>query len=458
MRRRIVMSGLAMVATTAGLLTGMVPAVSASSGGVITFAYEDPSTGGNPAMPALIAAAGAQFSKEYPGWSVKADDIKATENAYYIKMDLQSSNPSTAPDVLYEDTFLVNSDVAAGYLAPIDQYVSKWSGWSEFSSAAQAAAKGVDGHVYGVSMGTDTRGLWYNKSDLQKAGIAVPWHPKTWTAVLKAAEAIKASKADAGVTPLNVYAGVGAGEGTSMQGFEMLLYGTNNPLYDSATNKWEDAGAGWLSTLNFYKTIYSQGLALSPQTELAPTIGTTIAGQLLPQNKLAIDLDGSWMSSAYWGPKGLYPWANWSKVIAVTGMPTENGQGGGLISMSGGWLLSVGSHAANKQMAFNFIAIALDKENSLNFDINGGQIPVRKDVATNPAYLNANAAFGVMSSFVPFTHFRPAYSSYPKLSNEIQLVTGQVMTGQATPAQAEATYNKYLSGLVGSKDTESAPM
>ena len=52
------------------------------------------------------------------------------------------------------------------------------------------------------------------------------------------------------------------------------------------------------------------------------------------------------------------------------------------MSMSGGWLLSVGSHAANKQMAFNFIKIALDKENSLNFDINGGQIPpVRKDVA-----------------------------------------------------------------------------
>jgi len=109
-------------------------------------------------------------------------------------------------------------------------------------------------------------------------------------------------------------------------------------------------------------------------------------------------------------------------------------------------------------MAFNFITIALDKENALNFDITGGGIPVRKDVATDPAYLKANAAFGVMSSFVPFTHFRPAYSAYPKLSNEIQLVTGQVMTGQATPAQAAATYNKYLSGLVGSKNTESAPM
>ena len=45
---------------------------------------------------------------------------------------------------------------------------------------------------------------------------------------------------------------------------------------------------------------------------------------------------------------------------------------------------------------------------------------------------------------MPFTHFRPAFTVYPKLSNEIQVITGQVMTGQATPAQGVATYNKYL--------------
>ena len=56
------------------------------------------------------------------------------------------------------------------------------------------------------------------------------------------------------------------------------------------------------------------------------------------------------------------------------------------------------------------------------------------------------------SSFVPFTHFRPAFTTYPKLSNEIQVITGQVMTGQATPAQGVANYNKYLVSLVGKSD------
>jgi len=456
MRRRIVASGVAVAAlTSGGLLTGLAPSVSASSGGVISVAFQVGSAS-NVELPRLMQTVAGEFAKQYPGWSVKLDPINAPENPYYTKLDLMSSSASTAPDVMYEDTFLVNSDVAAGFLAPIDQYLANWSGWKEFSPAAQAAAKGIDGHIYGVSMGTDTRGLWYNKSLLAKAGIALPWHPTTWAQVISAAQAIK--KAEPGVIPLNLYSGVGAGEATSMQGFEMLLYGTNNPLYDTATNKWEQAGAGWVATLNFYKTIFGQNLGPSPQQALSPTIGGTVAGTLFPQNKLAIDLDGSWLSGAFWAANGSYPWPQWSKVVSETAMPTENGQAGGKVSMSGGWLLSVGSHAANKQMAFNFVALALDQQNSLAYDIGAGQIASRNDVASDPSYKDSNASISTMSSFVPFTHFRPAYTAYPKLSDEIQVITGQVMTGQATPAQGAATYNKYLIGLVGAKAVEAAPM
>ena len=149
---------------------------------------------------------------------------------------------------MYEDTFLVNSDVTAGYLAPLNAYVSKWSGWKEFSPAAQDAAKSSSGQIYGVSMGTDTRGLYYNKVVFAKAGLPVPWHPTTWAQVLSAAAKIKAT--EPGVTPMNVYGGTGQGEGSTMQGFEMFLYGTNNWLWDSTHAKWEKAGAGFQATLN----------------------------------------------------------------------------------------------------------------------------------------------------------------------------------------------------------------
>ena len=188
MRRKFLVSGLAVMAlTSGGTLTAVASPAFASSGGTISVAYENYGT--NITINNLMAKVKGEFQAKYPGWKVNLEPIAAPENAYYTKLDLMSSSASTAPDVLYEDTFLVNSDVAAGYLAPLGSYLSKWSGWSQYSAAAKAAAKSNDGHTYGVSMGTDTRGLWYNKQLLAKAGVAVPWHPKTWADVLAAAEA-----------------------------------------------------------------------------------------------------------------------------------------------------------------------------------------------------------------------------------------------------------------------------
>ncbi len=411
--------GSAFVATT-------VPAT-AASGGTVSVAYE--SFGSNITLQQLMTKAKAEFQANYRGWTINLEPIAAPENDYYTKLDLMSSSASIAPDVLYEDTFLVNSDVVAGFLAPIDSMVKAWPDWSQYSPAAQAAARGANGHIYGVSMGTDTRGLWYNKDLLAKAGIKLPWQPKTWADVVRAAAAVK--KADPGVIPINIYSGVAPGEGTTMQGFEMFLYGTNNPLFDYSTGKWEMAGAGFTAALNAYKTFFSRGLAETPQEVSGTTWGDEVGARLLPQGKLAIDLDGSWVASE-WAKTGVAPWPQWSTLMGEAAMPTENGQAPGKVSMSGGWLLSVGSHAPNKQMAFNFITIALDYQNSLFYDIGAGQIATRADVASAPSYEDANNSVSAFSSYVPFTHFRPAFTAYPKLSNEIQLLTGQVMTGQAT--------------------------
>jgi multiple sugar transport system substrate-binding protein len=436
------------------MLTAVTP-VSASTGGVITVVYQ---IQGNPSwVEVLVNKVAPEFAAKYPGWTIKGEPItNPAENAYYTKLDLMNASASTAPDVMYEDTFLVNSDVTAGYLAPLNSYLANWSGWKEFSPAAQAAAKSTNGNIYGVSMGTDTRGLYYNKVVFAKAGLPVPWHPTTWAQVLAAAAKIKAT--EPGVTPMNVYGGTGQGEGSTMQGFEMFLYGTNNWLWDSTHGKWEQAGAGFEAALNEYAQIYhSDNLGPSVQTALGTTTWQTVQQGLMPTNKLGIDLDGSWVVGTYI-PGGAKPWPGYAQDLGVAPMPTENGQGPGHVSMSGGWLLSVGSHATNKQMAFNFISMALDQQNSLYYDIHATQVASRLDVASAPAYKAQGSITAQFATFVPFTHFRPAFSAYPKLSTEIQEITGEVMTGQQTPAQGAAAYNKYLIATVGASNVEAAPM
>lgn len=79
-------------------------------------------------------------------------------------------SPETAPDLVHEDTFLINSDITSGCLKPLDPCLAKWQDWPQFIDTAKAAARAEDGKTYGVPDGTDTRGLWFEKGVFKKAG------------------------------------------------------------------------------------------------------------------------------------------------------------------------------------------------------------------------------------------------------------------------------------------------
>ena len=443
------------LAAVAVLLLSGAAACSSDNGGssakTITVAYQK--FGAFVQMDDQMQKVKTQYESAHPGYTVKLVPIEASENDYYTKLSLMNRTASTAPDVMYEDTFLVNTDIQAGFLAPLDEYLGTWADWSQFSEAAKGAAKALDGKTYGVPMGTDTRALWYNKDLFAKAGLPVPWQPKGWDDVLAAARTIKAKLP--GVTPINVYSGKAAGEASTMQGLEMLLYGTSDQLYDSTTNKWTPAGQGMLDSLTFIKTIWSEKLAPDPQDALNPNVGTTVATDWLPNGKLAIDLDGCWINGN-WLDSGTKPWPQWSTVLGQAPMPTQHGQAPGSTSMSGGWVLSVGSHSKNKQAAFDFVATALNKENSLAYDIAAGQIAERADVAADPSYLASNPTLKFFTDLVNTTHFRPAYADYPHVSDAIQVAMEAVMTGQQTPQQAMAAMTDQIKSAVGADKVAAA--
>ncbi|KQO63541.1 extracellular solute-binding protein [Curtobacterium sp. Leaf261] len=393
------------------------------------------------------------YEKKYPNITVDLVPIQAQENDYYTKLALMNKAPATAPDVMYEDTFLVKADAQAGYLLPLDKYTAKWDDWSKFYDNAKKAGQGVDGKTYGVPMGTDTRALWYNKEIFKKVGLPVPWEPKTWQDVLDAAKTIKDK--DPGIIPFHMYSGKPQGEASTMQGFEMLLYGADgsgDTLYRD--KKWVTGSQQFVDALQFIKDVYQGGLGPTPQQELDPNVGTTVANTWLPKGQLAIDLDGSWQSGT-WLKTGTAPWSDWSNVMGQAPMPTQNGQAPGYNSMSGGWTLAVGAKSGNPQAAFNFITMALNKEGSLKYDIQNSQIAVRSDVAEDPTYDASNPTFKFFSGLVEHTNFRPATSDYSQVSNAIQVAMESVMTGQQTPKQAAATYDQSVIGVVGKDHTVS---
>lgn len=396
-------------------------------------------------MDDYLAGIKKQFEKENPGKKVELVPIKAPDSEYYTKLQQMLRSPKTAPDLVYEDTFLINSDITSGYLKPLDPYLAKWKDWDQFIDTAKAAAKAEDGKTYGVPDGTDTRGLWFDKGIFEKAGLPTDWQPKTWDDVLAAARTVKEKVP--GVTPLNVYTGKPAGEAATMQGFEMLLYGTGDgtadPLYDKGTKKWIAGGQGFKDALGFVHTVYQEKLGTDVSQALDPNIQTIVRGELLPKGKLAIDLDGSWLPQD-WLPGSGHEWPEWSKELGLAYMPTQHGQAPGKVSMSGGWTWSIPAKAGNPDLAFKFIQTMQTKANAQKWYIANSGIAVRKDVASDPAYVKAQPGIKFFTDLVSSTHYRPAYPAYPKVSTAIQEAMEGVTTGDASVDKAASDYDDAL--------------
>ncbi|GAA2343275.1 extracellular solute-binding protein [Streptomyces cuspidosporus] len=392
-----------------------------------------------------LAGVKKDFEKANPGKKVKLIPIQAQDNDYATKVQQMMRSPKTAPDLVYEDTFRINSDIKAGYLRPLDDYLDKWKTWDRFVDTAKAAAKAEDGKTYGVPDGTDTRGLWFNKKIFAKAGLPADWQPKNWDEILDAARTIKEKVP--GVTPLNVYTGKAPGETAVMQSFEMLLYGTGeNPLYDPKAKKWVTGGKGFEDSLNFLKTVYSEKLGPDVSDALDPNVGTTVYSEWLPEGKLAIALDGSWLGQN-WLKTGGKPWPEWSKTLGQAAMPTQNGQAPGKVSMSGGWTWAITAKSKNPDLAWKFIEQLQTKKNAVEWCVVGAQIAVRDDVAKDPRYLSSMPGITFFTGLVKYTHYRPALPVYPQVSTAIGEAMESVTTGDASPGEAAKSYGGQLDSI-----------
>jgi multiple sugar transport system substrate-binding protein len=393
-----------------------------------------------------------QFESQNAGVTAELVPIQASENDFYTKLDLMMKSADTSPDVVTEDTFLINSDAAAGFLEPLNDRVANWSDWNNFVEAMKKGGSSNDGKIYGIPYSTDTRGLWYNTNIFKKAGLPVPWEPKSWDDVMTAIKTVKQKAPD--VVPFWGYVGKATGEATTMQLFEMLLYGTDDTLYNPSTDKWIVKSPGFKDSLQFVHDVFTKGLGPQMSQILNAQAGNTENTQLMPKEKIAIALDGNWIPSA-WIENGSAPWPDALKVYQLAAMPTQKGQSPGYTSMSGGWALSVSSKSKQKDLAWQFIQMATNKENNKWLNMKQGNLSPRNDVAQDPEYMNTpGQAFAQATNFTKFTHFRPANTQYPAVSTQIQTIVESVATGALTPEAAMDQYAKSVERIVGKDKIE----
>ena len=120
-RRRSCAALMAAVGATAGLVaTGAAAAREGRSPWFSPLDYN-----GNDTLDNWITAAAKSFEKSHPNVTVDIRNIVTnSESTYYAKLDLAERSSSTTPDISYEDSFLVQSDAAAGYIRALPQLTS----------------------------------------------------------------------------------------------------------------------------------------------------------------------------------------------------------------------------------------------------------------------------------------------------------------------------------------------
>ncbi|MBF6045854.1 extracellular solute-binding protein [Streptomyces sp. NRRL B-1677] len=441
---------LALLAVT-GLTAASLTACGQGSGGgdpdTVRIAYQRNTDNKNRIVDDYLAGIKRQFERAHEGKKLELVPVQAAQADYYAKLQQMMRSPKTAPDIVREDTFLIKSDIKAGYLRPLDDELAGWKDWARFAPAAKASAQGEDGKTYGVPDGTDTRGLWFNKELFARAGLPADWRPRTWNDVLDAARTVR--KKVPGVIPLNVYTGKAPGEAAAMQGFEMLLYGTGkDPLYDPAAGKWVTSSRGFRDALEFVRTVFAEKLGPDPADALDPNVDGRVATDWLPSGRLAIDLDGSWLGK-YWQPAGTRPWPQWTSVMGRAPFPTQNGAAPGAVSMSGGWAWSVSAKSGKADLAWQVIETLQTAENATTWTVSDGQIAVRDDVAASRTYLSSMPGVDFFTGLVPYTHYRPALPLYPQVSSAIRDAMEAVTTGDASVVQAAKRYDEELTSVAG---------
>lgn len=441
---------------SAGSTASSSSASSAASGAAsgdaktLTIAYRDPDNNGQENYMYKW------IMQSYNNWD-KKDQVKlvtqpivANDSDYFTKVQTEMQDKKTSPDLFFEDTFQLNTDVAAGYVADLSSYTKDWEDWNngKIIESLKEGVKGSDGKTYAVPTSTDVRGLWYNKDVMEKAGLGRDWQPKSWQDILDACAAIKKNCAS-DVVPIWFAASNTEAEATSMNTFEMLLSGTSDKLVDESTGVWNISGKGITDSLNFIKTCKDKGYMGTP-SEVFDASDYQYANKYMSTGKLGIYLNGSWGYADYLS-KGSYPMQGYTDETLQNGlgfaqMPKQNG--GGFTTMSGGWSWAVSKNSGSQDLAFDFMKQMMKADNYITYLVGSGNLSVRSDMSSYSDY-SKKLYVTEDEKMAETASFRPHNENYSKVSSYIYAMVDTIVRNDTSVADAEKDFQTSVKSVVG---------
>jgi multiple sugar transport system substrate-binding protein len=353
-------------------------------------------------------------------------------------------------DVSTFDGFWIAEFAEAGLLLPLNQVigpeVDTWDGWEFLGVQGNIT---YNGERYGVPEGTDVRVIFYRKDLFEAAGITVPWQPSSWEELLSTAQTLKASGIE---FPIQLDAGTYMGEATTMQGYFMLLLGAGAHIYDFENQQWVIDEAAHLNALNFFKTVYVDEELGNLDFQLTED-GRNASFLAMQEGQIGIYIEGDYLWRSIMNPNNTdYGIDNRDEIVAWAQMPAieaaQGYRGQDYITISGGNGYVINPNTTYPQESWELMQVIGGREAGQARQDYETRVLARLDVEiTGDAVLEA-----MVEEMLPLSTSRPLLPEYPLVSYEMQWMTEQVITGEASPKEALANFETTVTEIVGEEN------
>jgi multiple sugar transport system substrate-binding protein len=388
--------------------------------------------------------------KAEQGVTVTVEVNEPTEG--YDDQLLLDFSAGVGPDVFSVSAEAIPELVEAGLIMPLDDLLADWSEWENFPPGMQLMPS-VDGSTYAVMYVTDTRVLFYRTDIFEQAGLPVPWQPTSWEDVFAAAEQIKTNVPD--VIPMMVESGTIWGEGTTIDGFFMLLKGAGGELLDPTDGKWIVESPAILQSLEFYERMFGEEYA-APEPFMEPEPWVFYLQEGIAEGNVGMGVVVSVLWDLVAPDSDWAPIENRDDVLAWTPMPAREPGAGvngwDFVGMGGGWGWAISADTDNPELAWEFVQFMSSAENIARYIDGVGGVPSRSDAETS----DFNMA--IAEQVLPYQSFRPGHPDYPRVSEQIQIATERILLGEATAAEAMALFAEAVESIVGADNVKRLPL
>jgi multiple sugar transport system substrate-binding protein len=395
-----------------------------------------------PEWIASLVEPGIEVYKAETGDTVNAIKLPGQGYDQRIALDLSAG---TAADVNVIDSFMVSELAAAGYLQSLNDLAGAWDQYQYYLPGLLEVAS-YQGQVYALPTDTDVRMLWYDKSNFEKAGIAMPWEPKSWADILDAAQKLK----DAGVQyPFQIPAGTKQGEATTMQGVYMALLGADVPegdrnrLLNRETNQWIGDSPALRRVFDLYHQVYVERELNPADLNYATDIGAAVRAALA-DDKLGILASGSWEDACLWDCNAPPSREERDALVGWTPWPGSGEPGTkATTNISGGWAIGINAKAADPEASFKLVTSIFDEGNFKAWTLANHRMAVRTDISESPEY-TADPFLAQATALAADTTGRDTIPGYQTVSALIQQATSDLLDG----ASVDEVIQGYHDALV----------